>query len=198
LERWAVLLRCFDYEINHIEGPRNVWADLLSRWGAPGAAVRRVARVSFRVGADRVQTENILETFSGEDHPPQESWPRMEEVVEAQRRVSAATREELGLRMQEGILVAPTGDAVFVPDNPPHLRIRLMLVGHAGAAGHRGIRATQEVVTARFWWPNARCEVDKFVRQCLLCVKSRGGGMVPRPMGEQLRASAPREMLHFD
>ena len=176
LERWAVLLRCFDYEINHIEGPRNVWADLLSRWGAPGAAIRRVARVSFRLEADRVQTENILETFEGEDHPPQESWPQMEEILEAQGQVSAATREELGLRMHEGVLVAPTGDAVFVPDDPPHLRIRLMLVGYAGAAGHRGIRATQEAVTARFWWPGARGEVDQFVRQCLLCVKSRGGG----------------------
>ena len=41
-------------------------------------------------------------------------------------------------------------------------------------------------------------DVDGFVRQCLLCVKSRGGDMVPRPMGEQLRASVPREMIHFD
>ena len=24
------------------------------------------------------------------------------------------------------------------------------------------------------------------------------GGMIPRPMGEQLRASEPRQMLHFD
>ena len=127
------------------------------------------------MGADRVQTENILETFEGEDHPPQESWPQMEEILEAQGQVSAATREELGLRMHEGVWVVPNGDAVFVPDEPPHLRIRLMLVGHAGAAGHRGIRATQEAVTTRFWWPGARGEVDQFVRQCLLCVKSRGG-----------------------
>ena len=84
----------------------------------------------------------------------------MEEILAAQGQVSAATREELGLRMHEGIWVAPNGDAVFIPDEPPHLRIRLMLVGHAGAAGHRGIRATQEAVTTKFWWPCARGEVE--------------------------------------
>ena len=78
------------------------------------------------MSADRVQTENILETFAGEDHPPQESWPSMDEILESQESTPAATREELGLRMQDGVLVAPTGDALFVPANPPHLRIRLM------------------------------------------------------------------------
>lgn len=35
LERWAVSLRSFQYTIQHLAGERNVWADLLTRWGAP-------------------------------------------------------------------------------------------------------------------------------------------------------------------
>ena len=34
LERWAMFLRAFSYEIFHINGEDNVWADMLSRWGA--------------------------------------------------------------------------------------------------------------------------------------------------------------------
>ena len=55
LERWAVILRCFDYEISHTAGDRNEWADLFSRWGAPGRRMKRCARVSFRVATNRVQ-----------------------------------------------------------------------------------------------------------------------------------------------
>ena len=36
LERWAMFLRCFTYKVRHIAGEVNVWADMLSRWGAVG------------------------------------------------------------------------------------------------------------------------------------------------------------------
>ena len=35
LERWALLLRNFDYSIQHIPGDENHWGDLLSCWGNP-------------------------------------------------------------------------------------------------------------------------------------------------------------------
>ncbi len=35
LERWALQLLSFNFDICHIEGVKNVWADMLSRWAAP-------------------------------------------------------------------------------------------------------------------------------------------------------------------
>ncbi len=32
-ERWAIKLLKFRYTIEHVPGERNLWADLLSRWG---------------------------------------------------------------------------------------------------------------------------------------------------------------------
>ena len=183
LERWAMLLRCYDYKIHHIEGTRNVWADLLSRWGAPTAAVTSCARVSFRVGADRIQAEDILETFEGEDHPAAEQWPTDEDIQAAQRGVAPERCTELGLQQRDGRLYGPMGRGLYVPEEPAHLRLRLMTVGHAGAAGHRGIATTQQVVGDRFWWPSLRNDVDTFVRRCLLCIKSRGGGDDSPPHG---------------
>ena len=37
LEHWAMFLRCFTYKVKHIAGDANVWADMLSRWGATGS-----------------------------------------------------------------------------------------------------------------------------------------------------------------
>ena len=35
LERWAIKLHDFPFQIEHIDGESNVWADLISRWAAP-------------------------------------------------------------------------------------------------------------------------------------------------------------------
>ena len=35
IQRWALLLAAYRYEIVHIPGAHNVWADLMSRWGTP-------------------------------------------------------------------------------------------------------------------------------------------------------------------
>ena len=154
--------------------------------------------MSFRVATDRIQVEEILETHDGEDYPMEEQWPTMEQVRTAQQGVPEEMVTELGLVRKDGYLWDPTGATRFVPPQPQHLRVRLLLVGHAGAAGHRGIQGTQEIMGKRFWWPGMNKDIDKFIHQCLLCVKSRGGGMVPRPLGAQLRASKPKELLHFD
>ena len=34
LERWSLRLHALPFSIEHIDGVKNVWADLLSRWGA--------------------------------------------------------------------------------------------------------------------------------------------------------------------
>ena len=67
LERWAMFLRCFTYKVRHIAGEANVWADMLSRWGAVGYNVgehtadaskhqvtERAAQATLRVRRDRI------------------------------------------------------------------------------------------------------------------------------------------------
>ena len=158
----------------------------------------RGSRVSFRVGSDRVQVEDILETFGGEDHDSTEQWPTLEEIRDAQQRMTAEEGAILGITERDGLWYAPQGEGIFVPTEPDDLRIRLLVVGYAGHAGHCGMDITKRRLAERFWWPTLVQDVETFVRSCLLCIKSRGGGMIPRPMGRQLQASKPRELIHFD
>jgi hypothetical protein len=202
LERWAIMLRCFDYSIQHLEGERNIWADMLSRWGAPvgeTAAVRTCKRVAIRVGADRVQVDEIMQDYDGEAVAADEQWPTLAEIQRAQERIPAATLADLPVALDaRGLLTANEGSAVFVPATPADLRLRILVVAHAGAAGPRGIDVTLTQLRPRFWWPDWQDTVRSFIRECLLCVKTRGGGMIPRPMGAQIQATRPREVLHFD
>jgi hypothetical protein len=40
-------------------------------------------------------------------------------------------------------------------------------------------------------------DVKVFVQNCLLCVATIPGDKVPRPLGTQLHAAKPSEILHF-
>ena len=40
--------------------------------------------------------------------------------------------------------------------------------------------------------------VREFVRQCLHCVDTRAGEIVPRPYGDTVHSTAPGEVVHFD
>jgi hypothetical protein len=41
-------------------------------------------------------------------------------------------------------------------------------------------------------------DVKVFVQNCLHCVATIPGDKVPRPLGTQLHATKPKEILHFD
>jgi hypothetical protein len=53
LQRWALEMQRFRYEIEHIKGEENLWADLMTRWGAkpspeePILTVRRTKRMQI-------------------------------------------------------------------------------------------------------------------------------------------------------
>jgi Integrase zinc binding domain len=54
--------------------------------------------------------------------------------------------------------------------------------------------AIKEYVT----WTTMAKDVKVFVQNCLHCVAALPGDKVPRPLGTQLHATKPNEILHFD
>ena len=205
LERWALLLRNYDYSIQHIPGEENHWGDLLSRWGNPGgqklvAAREGLRAVTLRVGRDRIydtarHIAGRTRASAGQQQKHDvEAWPTLEEVRRAQEEEKGEENDQ-DLVLAHGML--RKGEAIWVPQ-VGNLRKRILVVAHAGAGGHRGIKATQQLLESQFWWPGQEKEVEEFIRGCLLCVKTRTGKMTPRPLGEQLRGKEPGEVLHAD
>jgi hypothetical protein len=47
-------------------------------------------------------------------------------------------------------------------------------------------------------WTTMAKDVKVFVQNCLHCVATIPGGKVQRPLGTQLHATKPKEILHFD
>lgn len=212
LERWAMLLRVFGYGIQHVPGDDNNWADMLSRWANPHvelrqAEVEKCKAMTLRVRPDRILTgpphrAHLTRREDDELVPVQEAWPSMREIRGAQSRSrpSVAGCRQL-IRNERGVWRTEAGiDAgcIYVPSGHHNLRLRLMVVAHAGAAGHRGVNVTVQLLERQFFWPTLEADVQTFVRQCILCVKTRGGRMVPRPLGRQLEGQRPDEVIHMD
>ena len=66
------------------------------------------------------------------------------------------------------------------------------------SAGHRGVSPTLLRLKEYCVRSHMESHVREFVRQCLYCVDTRAGEIVPRPYGDTVHGTAPGEVDHFD
>ncbi len=179
LQRWSLLLMGYDYRIVHLPGEKNVWADLLSRWGTSEPSICALKLVQFWPSAqldDRFQ------------------WPGRAELL----KIQLASGEKFQFRDEDGLGKTEAGQWWVPLGGSDDFRRRICVVAHAGAAGHCGIRTTLDAIRRVFWWPKMEDEVADFVKSCLQCLCTRGGRLEPRPLGESIHATKPGEVLHMD
>ena len=88
-------------------------------------------------------------------------------------------------------------EKIWIPARATPLIVRLMITAHASAAGHRGISSTLDNLS-QFHWPSMEEHVKEFCRSCLLCHCTKGGRVIPRPLGHQLVPTEPNEIIQFD
>ena len=90
------------------------------------------------------------------------------------------------------------GDVLWIPSGVKALQVRLMVCAHMRSAGHRGLSPTLFRLKEYCVWSHMESYVREFVRQCLHCVDTRAGEIVPRPYGETVHGTAPGEVVRFD
>jgi Integrase zinc binding domain len=143
LLRWGTRLSTFKYNIEHITSESNVWADLLTRWAAPQAAVIRLL-------------------ISGIIHESQYVFPRLLYIQKAQDSALARNRNILPAGFAKIDKVFQCGNIVWIPNNW-ELIIRLLVVAHASRGGHRGVQSTRAAFCERFAWTGMNQDVKEFV-----------------------------------
>ena len=201
LSRWALLIRSFDYQIEHISGEKNLWADLLSRWGCGIAKSNESAAKVVRYVKDERIVARLQQWF---ELPREREWPTKEEIRDTQQRViTEEDKDREGLvRDERNLWIQRDGDRerVWLPqdERTKDLRSRLAIVAHAACAGHRGKDVTVNAIKSWLVWPNMDGEIREFVENCLQCARCRSDALINRPWGEQVHASKPGEVLHMD
>ena len=89
-------------------------------------------------------------------------------------------------------------DVLWIPSGEKALQVRLMVCAHMRSAGHRGVSPMLLRLKENCVWSHIESHVLQFTRQCLHCVDTRAGETVPRPYGDTVHVTAPREVVHFD
>lgn len=176
--RWAVRLSMYNYTCFHIRGADNVWADLLGRWAAP-TTIRRIVRIPELPSSS---TEGF-------------EWPTAPSIISAQE--SAAEERPPNLCREENIWKNPSG-AIWIPDSSSDLQLRLCIIAHTGASGHRGAGSTEKVLRKYYFWSTMTTDIRSFVRACIHCLSTTGGGKIPRPYGPAVHGTNPNDLLQFD
>jgi hypothetical protein len=70
-------------------------------------------------------------------------------------------------------------DKLYVPDDA-NLRRRLIQDHHDSlAAGHPGRAATVELLDRHFWWPAMRKTVERYIRNCVVCRRTKTSRHAP-------------------
>ena len=75
--------------------------------------------------------------------------------------------------------------------------MRLCILAHSGAAGHRGLDTTLDNLK-QFHWKTCKEDVSTFIKKCMHCHQVKGGRTFPRPLGITMKATRPNEVISFD
>jgi Integrase zinc binding domain len=86
-------------------------------------------------------------------------------------------------------------NALWIPECAVELQLRLCVEAHCRFAGHRAYEATLGAIKEYVAWTTMAKDAKVFVHNCLHCVATIPGDKVPRPLGTQLHATKPNEIL---
>ena len=170
--------------------------------GAPGPAPVPVAAdpavaVAAAVVSSAVTASSLFATPSDVLEFDVHDCPLVEEIVAAQRETVRRNGVPPHTHLDSDGVRVSAGQRVWVPD-VLCLRLRLAVVAHAGPAAHRGVDTTLRALQQYFYWDNMASDIATFVSACLFCCQVRGGGRIPRPLGNTITATAPGQEIRFD
>ena len=183
VQRWALRLAEFNFNIEHIPGESNLWADMLTRWGAPNQEDGPARRTSA-----------IRVPLLTEDPP---DLPSIDLIAASQSKYPPPTDSGFTQSSKDNLWRNGTGK-LYVPPQDEELQLRIAVAAHCGYGGHRGYTSTLETIKEKMVWENMEGDLKSFVQGCLVCLLSSSGERVRRPLGTQIHAERVGELLHFD
>jgi hypothetical protein len=89
-------------------------------------------------------------------------------------------------------------NALWIPERAVELQLCLCVDAYCRSAGHRAFEATLGEIKKYVVRTTMAKDFKVFVHNCSHCVSTIPEDKVPRPLGTQLHATNPIEILHFD
>ena len=152
--KWASFLQAYTFVVQHRSGKTNVVADALSR--------RRhllVVMSNVLIGFEEMKTEYSSDPYFGQ----------IIAILSGQGQADSHSIKEFHLL--DGFLFK--GSELCIPFGSRQEKLAREMHSN-GLAGHVRRDKTFELVNKKFFWPNIRRDVSKFVAACRVCQTTKG------------------------
>lgn len=124
-------------------------------------------------------------------------WPSLKIISKAQGKMS--WDEGMNFKLIDGVKIAvDDDDKIILPDGNQDLLNQVIAVAHRGQLQHLPMDQTVKVIQDHFYFDHMDEYIRDVCRTCIGCMKVRGGRYVPRPMGHQITATRPFEVISLD
>ncbi|KAK1947592.1 Retrovirus-related Pol polyprotein from transposon opus [Phytophthora citrophthora] len=161
LLRWSTKLMEYRYEVEHIDGEANVWADMISRWAGNHDPTVHLSRTRCRRKKTPVDDQKLLPQLLRPLDDPDFVWPSASAIRDTQQ-LHADCRPQVAVGDGEnGWFIK---DKVWIPRKADDQVQRLLVVAHCGPQGHRGRDAMMESVGRHFKVHHLRARIEHFPR----------------------------------
>ena len=222
ISRWALSLFSLNFSIHHITGDDNMWADLLTRWGAASSTVmpsemihsmspcckdlddcvcESSSTIHSRTEIPHRKKYNSFHNVSYSVTDDNFVWPSDDAIKASQQRY-ASDECLLGgafasqRTIVDGIVLL--NGKKYIPAADIDLQIRFCIIAHTGAAGHTNMQVGLKYLKDNVTWINIDKDFTKFYKSCLQCAVHNPDLEMKRPWGESIIATKPNEVIEFD
>ena len=195
IERWALRLQPYRFQIQYIPGRENP-ADVLSRLPLSNQQTNEQSiaeeYINYVVAnaVPKAMTLDQIEKATLTDPVLQcvqacissGTWPK-----QADLKPFLQVSDELSAH--DGIILR--GTRIVIPGN---LQKSTLSLAHQG---HQGIVKTKQLLRQKVWWPGIDKDVDRMIHQCLPC-QAQGPRSNPEPLQMSPMPTEPWQTLHID
>ncbi len=215
LQRWSLLMTEFVYSVKHIKGESNDLADWLSRSGNSAAQEHPPPshQVFFtgRESEDEEEDDDSQSQLSDNPWRPPDDEGLFESADPLHRQIQQDQRDILEDEFSNEFC---TVDSQRLEWNsaaqlygrwksqqfriwvPPSQVKAVCLEAHR--FGHRGVKATTEIIRKAYFWKRLRQDVQEFVSTCAICAATKGSKTLKRFLGQKDHAEFHGQIIYMD
>jgi hypothetical protein len=154
------------------------------------------------VRSEQLKDSDIVQILEAKENGDQR--PCWQEVSDKSPALKALWAQWDSLRVENSLLKraweSVDGKAVTMQLVLPKCRVKEVLQEiHGGTSGaHFGVNKTLGKIRERFYWVNARDDIETWYRKCATCAASKGPKTRSRGLMKQYNVGAPFERIAFD
>lgn len=168
IQRWAIELMAFDYEIEFVPGKTHKAADAMTRLNFESDEfIDNDENINILHWENNLISLNTIKEETKHDVTLQGIYQRIlkNKWNNCSQKEKPFKQIRQTLCIQDGIIVKEN-----VPVIPSSLRKSIIQTVHST---HMGIKATKHLIKLEAWWPGCANDVERFIRECDVCNESK-------------------------